>query len=120
MTAYIANDGRILFIHDGISDGKTWATYYRKSPTHRKRLISPALPLRETREQAQADLDGYAVNHCYYEYEGPVCRVCGCTDHDACPGGCWWVEDPEGIGELCSACLPGVLRKMQAKAGEPK
>ena len=29
----------------------------------------------------------------------PVCRVCGCTENNACPGGCWWAED-----DLCSAC----------------
>jgi hypothetical protein len=34
---------------------------------------------------------------------GPSCRVCGCTDDDACPGGCWWAPDPEG-GDLCSQC----------------
>lgn len=28
-----------------------------------------------------------------------VCRVCGCTQENACPGGCWWVED-----DLCSSC----------------
>lgn len=28
-----------------------------------------------------------------------ACRVCGCTDDHACPGGCWWVE-----GDLCSTC----------------
>lgn len=28
-----------------------------------------------------------------------VCRVCGCTWNNACPGGCSWVED-----DLCSAC----------------
>lgn len=28
------------------------------------------------------------------------CRVCGCTDDRACPGGCHWVED-----DLCSACV---------------
>jgi hypothetical protein len=28
-----------------------------------------------------------------------ACRVCGCTDDRACPGGCWWVEP-----DLCSAC----------------
>lgn len=31
-----------------------------------------------------------------------VCRVCGCTDNNACiteVGPCWWVEE-----ELCSAC----------------
>lgn len=27
------------------------------------------------------------------------CRVCGCTDARACPGGCSWVEL-----DLCSAC----------------
>lgn len=28
-----------------------------------------------------------------------VCRVCGCTDDRACPGGCYWVEP-----DLCSRC----------------
>lgn len=28
-----------------------------------------------------------------------VCRVCGCTWNNACPGGCWWVEE-----DLCSSC----------------
>jgi hypothetical protein len=28
-----------------------------------------------------------------------ACRVCGCTDDRACPGGCWWVE-----ADLCSSC----------------
>lgn len=27
------------------------------------------------------------------------CRVCGCDDFHACPGGCSWVES-----DLCSAC----------------
>lgn len=30
---------------------------------------------------------------------GDVCRVCGCTDDNACEGGCYWVEE-----NLCSAC----------------
>lgn len=28
------------------------------------------------------------------------CRLCGCTDSDACPGGCYWVEK-----DLCSQCV---------------
>lgn len=33
----------------------------------------------------------------------PVCRVCGCTEGNACQGGCYWVEP-----DLCSACAqPG-------------
>lgn len=31
------------------------------------------------------------------------CRVCGCTQHRACPGGCYWFEP-----DLCSRCA-GVL-----------
>ncbi|MEG0854567.1 MAG: AAA family ATPase [Angelakisella sp.] len=27
------------------------------------------------------------------------CRVCGCTNDHACPGGCYWVET-----NLCSRC----------------
>lgn len=28
-----------------------------------------------------------------------ACRVCGCTWTNACPGGCYWVEQ-----DLCSSC----------------
>lgn len=34
------------------------------------------------------------------------CRVCGCTENAACPGGCHWVPDPTMAGDLCSACAP--------------
>lgn len=29
------------------------------------------------------------------------CRICGCTNARACPGGCHWIEN-----DLCSRCLP--------------
>jgi hypothetical protein len=32
-------------------------------------------------------------------FEEQKCRVCGCTDNNACEGGCSWVED-----DLCSRC----------------
>ncbi|QAT49139.1 hypothetical protein EQM14_04760 [Caproiciproducens sp. NJN-50] len=28
-----------------------------------------------------------------------VCRICGCTQDNACPGGCWWIKE-----DLCSSC----------------
>lgn len=31
------------------------------------------------------------------------CRICGCTDARACPGGCSWAGE-----RLCSACVPPV------------
>ena len=30
---------------------------------------------------------------------GMVCRVCGCSEQDACPEGCGWAED-----HLCTSC----------------
>lgn len=29
-----------------------------------------------------------------------VCRICGCTQNNACQGGCYWVEE-----DLCSSCV---------------
>ncbi|WP_285905134.1 phage Gp37/Gp68 family protein [Pseudodesulfovibrio pelocollis] len=29
-----------------------------------------------------------------------ACRVCGCTEHNACDERCWWVEE-----DLCSSCV---------------
>jgi hypothetical protein len=34
----------------------------------------------------------------------PACRVCGCTEHNACDEGCSWVRTEPGSPPLCSAC----------------
>lgn len=34
----------------------------------------------------------------------PACRVCGCTEHNACDEGCAWVRVEVGSLPLCSAC----------------
>lgn len=39
-------------------------------------------------------------NAILYDDELKKCRVCGCTDDFACPGGCYWVEE-----DLCSECV---------------
>lgn len=33
------------------------------------------------------------------------CQYCGCTDEQACSGGCHWVAD-----DVCSACVPKHVR----------
>ena len=35
-----------------------------------------------------------------------TCHACGCTDEQACFGGCWWVND-DGTPDLCSSCGSG-------------
>ncbi|HHY45733.1 MAG TPA: hypothetical protein GX506_00335 [Firmicutes bacterium] len=47
-----------------------------------------------------------------------TCRVCGCTEDEPCEGGCWWVEDPEGLGDLCSNCLFELRDKFNEAAGD--
>lgn len=35
-----------------------------------------------------------------------VCMGCGCTDAEACPGGCFWcATDPETGNGICSTCV---------------
>lgn len=34
-----------------------------------------------------------------FEENEQTCRICGCTQNNACEGGCYWVED-----HLCSQC----------------
>ncbi|WP_218106830.1 3'-5' exonuclease [Micromonospora pallida] len=52
------------------------------------------------------------------------CRRCGCTENSPCPGGCQWATDEEQIaaglepmhGDLCMACLPGIVEREQERA----
>lgn len=32
-----------------------------------------------------------------------VCKYCGCTNSQCCPGGCAWIDDVQAI---CTSCLP--------------
>jgi len=59
-TSYRDFQDRILFVSDGISHGTTWMTVYQKPSGALKRVVSKFLPLRKTREEAQADLDRFA------------------------------------------------------------
>lgn len=45
-------------------------------------------------------------------FEVASCRICGCTDAYACPGGCYLVE-----ADLCSQCAGaiGILRTVGGK-----
>jgi hypothetical protein len=56
--------------------------------------------------------------------DGPACRVCGCTEHNACPDvtkiggrivgiGCHWVELASADARpLCSACAAPIKRAL--------
>ncbi len=43
-----------------------------------------------------------------------TCRVCGCTQYNACEEGCWWVED-----NLCSTCVDQDSEHVSPESGMP-
>jgi hypothetical protein len=60
----------LIYVSAGISDGGRWMSVRKK--THRSgeyRIKTKALPLRTTPEEAQADLDAYALNRGWDEAE---------------------------------------------------
>ncbi len=62
---YKLPDGRILFVHDGISSGRHWYTFYRKRSGSLKRFLPKKilLPGRATKAEAEKDLEFYAVQN---------------------------------------------------------
>lgn len=99
---------RTIFVSDGISQGKSWGTFFWTATGSIKRLTSPKLPMRPTKEQAQADLDDFVQCkngsfHTYSEQQLHIvraCKHCGCTDGDGCDGRCYWVKPG-----VCSNCM---------------
>jgi len=59
---YYDDNGALVSVTCGISEGDKWMTVRQKKPksgTHR--ISSPLLPVRTTRDEAQHDLDAYAI-----------------------------------------------------------
>jgi ribosomal protein L13 len=61
--AYRDKTGRVLFVSDGISDGRSWGVFYRKPSGGLKRVVSKYLPMVATRQEAQRNLNLYAGRH---------------------------------------------------------
>lgn len=53
----------------------------------------------ERLQRAAADAPTIRPDGKFRFTERGTCRVCGCTDERACPGGCVWAEP-----NLCSRC----------------
>lgn len=61
---------RVLFVSPGLTNGTTWMTCYQRPSGGLRRVKSKFLPLRQTREQAQADLDRWAKERGLEEVDG--------------------------------------------------
>jgi len=70
MTNYKTKDGKILVVKHGIGSGESYMTMYPKpNGIAWKRFVRPELPVRNTRADAQADLDAYARTHLFEPIE---------------------------------------------------
>jgi len=47
------------------------------------------------------------------------CAICGCTDEQACEGGCQWVSSDTGVDALCSSCAWSITRESIASGLYP-
>jgi len=59
---YRSEKGEIITVAEGLQRGK-WMAMRRSNNGGLHRIKSPALPIRDSREAAQADLDAYAKKH---------------------------------------------------------
>ena len=84
---YRDRKGRVLFVHDGISGGKWWATYWRPRPWTLRRSRYPELAPRRTPVEAQRNLDAFASRNGLAEVG---CRACGAL--------------PDSNARLCRDC----------------
>lgn len=65
---YETNDARVLYVSQDWLDG-LWRTFWQTANGSLYRVASKALPPRETREEAQRDLDEYARKNRFPEVE---------------------------------------------------
>lgn len=62
------------------------------------------MSLESEREYVRAELEQRRMELAHIL--GIVCVGCGCTQDDACPGGCFWVAFHEDTGDgICSTCV---------------
>lgn len=60
MLKYLDDMGKIVKVSSGISGGSSWMSFRVKKSGSLQRVKSKLLPERDTREEAQKDLDRYA------------------------------------------------------------
>ncbi len=70
MIQYLDKKGRLLFVAEGIlfarpkfKTGKYGTFFRKKNGRGMHRVTSPALPMRNTREEAEQDLSNYVRKH---------------------------------------------------------
>lgn len=61
---------------------------------------APVLPMKDSHGICRPCSQGLLLDEGLW-----VCRGCGCTELNACEGGCGWVAP-----NLCSACAPTAIR----------
>jgi hypothetical protein len=91
--ALVASASIILCAFESQLSVETWRRSFRHVASYLAQLV-------EWGYRASEIEQGVIDRHAVAQAEEASCRECGCTEDEACDGGCSWVED-----DLCSACL---------------
>jgi hypothetical protein len=128
-TALQAHNGRdgLRDLYEELLDGATYARQLLEERADRQALVEKLRTLAADDGHLAAWMAGHQLKPSAYAPQVlaavladleqdtvdadpvPACRVCGCTEDQACEGGCHWVDDPQ-MGELCSRCEGAVLK----------
>lgn len=104
----VNGEGRII----GLKPNLVGSLLYNDTPTPTgyKPVVGDILIMAEGFKNGEPDIVGLtneqiivvfkALKSKFNFLKEKKCRVCGCTDIEACPGGCYWVEE-----DLCSECV---------------
>ena len=79
------------------------AKVYRESLAKAEEIMKDYFKQKEALEMRTGEIDpgttGYGTEETVPMGSARICRICGCTDDNACPEICWWVS-----WDLCSEC----------------
>lgn len=82
----------------------------RSNPPFNSRVVKPYA----CSECAALTIDPKAHNEAH---DGPACDLCGCTENQACDGGCHWVSLDPPLCSQCDARLTRVEQLLEADHG---
>lgn len=107
--SYIDGDSKI-FVGPvpSTEDNPKWAIIRSWPMPDGSKVYLPLITALTSFDSAQHSLNALAHEKGWQPLDEQRCRVCGCTDERACPGGCWWIEN-----DLCSNCAKEAIKNTE-------
>jgi len=91
--------GMALGAHEDILGVNAWRSSSKEDSLYLAKLVEWGYQPSEIEQTVIDRQDDDEADDEDFDDEPRTCCVCGCTDDEACEGGCTWIED-----DLCSSC----------------